>query len=169
MQSAPKVLTPARLAVLAAIKGWDAWTAKIQTIAEDDHEVHAFITQEPNISRCPLIAVSWQGFTPGWESHLMQRWPSLLFVSLWVPTREMTLAEQLIEDVRDAVFRFPSPGSTDAAPVSLVQKTCSQHPEIAGVEIAVPEERGQQGQHRLLRSSMAFNLRLQLDPLRRAS
>lgn len=174
MAATNKLLRPARLAVLECLQNWDGWTQPIKTFASDDHEVKQFLTQEPQTSRCPFLAVTWLSYSPLWQTHLMQRWPSVVFVSIWVPVGYMTLAEDLVEDAVDAVFRSPAPGSSSAAPLPLLRKRLGDiggnfPPDIVQMEVAVAEEKGLQQQHKLLRSSIAFNLKLQKDPLLRAS
>lgn len=174
MSSTTKILRPSRLAVLECLKAWDSWTTPIVTFAAEDAEVQRYLNDGPQTSRCPYLAVTRLPYQPAWLNHLMQRWPGIVFISIWVPTSAMTLSEDLLEDAVDAVFRHPAPGSSSAAPLALLQKRLADiggvfPPTIVQMEAGQPEQTGANQQHKLIRSSVALDLKLQKDPMLRAT
>lgn len=174
MPSTTKLLRPSRLAIIECLKAWDSWTSPIATFATEDAEVQRFFNDEPQTSRCPYVAVTRAPYQPTWLNHLMQRWPGIVFISIWVPTSAMSLSEDLLEDAVDAVFRTPAPGSSSAAPLALLQKRLADiggvfPPNIVNMEAGQPEEKGEGGRHKLLRSSVALDIKLQKDPMLRAT
>lgn len=163
--STPKLLKSARQAVWKALREWPLWTAKIQTPYETDDEVRRFIQQDANVSRCPAMSVLWRTTNPEWWVHSQQEWKCPLEVSIWVPSDSLSLSEDLIEDAIDAVFRAETQASVAGGRVFVVQSECGNHPQILSMDFGVPVQAGENGQHRLLQSSVVFHLPLKKRPI----
>lgn len=166
--STTKVLRTARETVWKALRQWTLWTETIRQNYESDDEVRRFIASDPNVSRLPALSVLWRTSNPEWWVHTLQDWKVPLEISVWVPDDRQSLAEDLLEDVVDAVMRTDAPSSTTAAPVSLMKQLTGAHPTILSLECAVPVAAGADGRHRLLQSSVVFQLSLRKDPIKRA-
>lgn len=167
--STAKVIGPAWDVVFTALKGWTQWTERIATFADSDEDRKRFLTLDANISRCPLITAAWDDTQPRWWVFSQQEWLCPLRVEIYVPHDRNRLAMNLIEDVIDAVFRFEAPGSTAAAPVPLVKKTLCRDPIIQQFQSGTFAEVGEGGNHKLLMSSVVFQLSLRKDPKIRGS
>lgn len=171
--STTKILRPARQAVFYALRRWDRWTSQINTFVESDDDVKRFLQVEPNVSRCPMVSAAWATFDPSWWVFTMQRWQAPLEIAVWVPEDRASLAEDLIEDAIDAVYRFPHQSSSNAAPVSHVAKVIAESGGKATMILAVnpgtPVAVGEEQKHRMIRSSVVIRFELQKDPMLRAS
>ena len=163
--STTKLLTAARQAVWQALREWPLWTAKIQTTYESDDEVRRFLQQEANVSRCPAMSALWRTTNPEWWVHSQQEWKCPLEISIWVSEDRLSLSEDLIEDAIDAVFRAEHSTSVAGGRVFVVQQVCGNHPQILAMEVGVPITAGEDGKHRLLQSSVVFQLPLKKRPI----
>lgn len=163
--STTKLLKPARQAVWKALREWPRWTEKIQTTYETDDDVRRFLQQEANLSRCPAMSALWRTTNPEWWVHSQQEWKCPLEISIWVPVDRLSLSEDLLEDAIDAVFRAEAQQSVAGGRVFVVQAECGSHPQILAMEIGVPIQAGENGQHRLLQSSVVLQLPLKKRPI----
>lgn len=168
--STTKVLRNAREAVQTALTQWQGWTEKPRTIIKSDDDVRYFFQQEANVSRCPILNVSWAAFDPRWWVFTQQEWRAPLTIELYVPMDRRALSEDMIEDVIDAVYRFEDQSSSNAVPVPYVRKAVGGCEfSIAQIEIAQPIETGEEQKHKMLRSAVTIQFVLRKDPKLRAS
>lgn len=163
--STTKVLRPAREAVMYALKNWQHWTVK-PNVYDSDELMQWLSKAEPQLSRMPVVSARWREYTPEWWVFNAQQWRAPLEVSIWVPRDRHSLAEDLVEDAIDAVFRYESESSTDANPVSyvLTEKLDGCNAEIVSISPAVPAELGEGGLHQAWLSTVVFSLRVNKSP-----
>lgn len=163
-----KVFAPARAAVHYALKHWDQWTEQPNWFVDTDDEVRFLLQQDANKSRTPIVSTRWRETNPEWWVFSAQEWRAPIEISVHVNENRHKLAEDLIEDAIDAVYRFEDQTSTPAVPVPYVRKAIGGcEIEILSVAPAVPIQVGIEARHRLLLSTAVLSLRLKKDPLLR--
>jgi hypothetical protein len=162
--STTKVIAPAWDAVWRALKGWSLWKSRINTFCDTDEAVKDFIRQDASVARCPMVAAQWDATDPTWWVQSQQEWKCPLRISIYVQRDRFSLGMDLIEDAIDAIFRFESDESTEAAPVPLIKKLTCRDPEVLQFTPCVPIEVGENSQHKLLISTVVVRLSLRKDP-----
>lgn len=150
--------------VFTAMKGWQRWTEKIVTFVETDEDRKRLLQIDPNLSRLPLITAEWDVTNPRWWVFSQQEWLCPLRIEAYVPADRNRLSMDLVEDIIDAIFRYEAPGSTAAAPVPLIKKQTCRDPVIQQFQCGTYVELGADQKHKMLQSSVVFQLSLKKDP-----
>ena len=163
--STTKVLTSGRLAVWRALRAWQPLASQVVTFWESDDDYKRLLQQQANYSRLPGVALEWQQFSPEWWVNIQQEWSAPLRLSVWVANDRLTLAETLIEDAIDAVYRAEDPTSTAAGPISIIKKETNCDVQRLGPISITPVSVGEDGAHKLLEAAVLIQLRLQKNPL----
>lgn len=165
-----KVIRPAWEAAWECLRGWSAWTQKIQTFVAEDDPIHHFNQTGASASDMPLVSAAWDQSEPRWWVYSHQLWELPLRVSVFVPSDRWSLGMDLVEDAVDALFRFEASGSTAAAPVPLLKKLSGgPEPKIVLIQPNIVVPIGDNGAVTVLRSDAVVQIVMKKDPKIRGS
>lgn len=152
-------LTKARKAVWAAVNASTfsvAWARKY----ESDQALEELTLRDPGAHELPALALYWGETKPEWFTNVMQKWPSLLTATAWLPASLATAGELVLQELVAAVFRATISPST----VPVVKKATGHYPELRALRSQLVPF-GRSGLRRAVRLDAQFDLTTFFDPL----
>jgi hypothetical protein len=114
----------------------------------------------PSLSRLPALAIFPASVSPAWWTHELQQWPVLYDVVLWTPRWQLNLAEELIEQVIDAIYRSAPEHST----VPFVKQATGYYPQRLGPITFTRARVGPEQSLKVIETRTHLTLRATKDP-----